>query len=167
MGLCERCKKAKATFHLTNIERSGAKLERHLCDRCAGEEGLLPSVKASVDLNEILENFIATGKLGTSDLSGLVCDNCGISYVEFRNQGLLGCAHDYEAFQEQVNRLLERTHDGATSHTGKVPHSVGAVRKPQQDIRKLKRQLEEAVSAEDYERAAHLRDRIREMENAS
>ena len=52
-------RKAKATFHLTNIDRSGDKVERHLCDKCASEEGLLQTSKATVDLNEILENFIA------------------------------------------------------------------------------------------------------------
>ena len=166
MGLCERCKKAKATFHLTNIERSGAKVERHLCDRCASEEGLLPTAKGTVDLNELLENFIASSKAGGADLSGLVCEQCGISYVEFRNQGLLGCANDYETFKEQIGRLLERTHDGGTQHAGKTPKSLGTVRKPQHDIRRLKRQLEEAVAAEDYERAAELRDRIRELEKA-
>lgn len=166
MGLCERCKKAKATFHLTNIERSGTKVERHLCDGCAAEEGLLQGGKATVDLNELLENFIAGSKAGASSLSSLLCENCGISYVEFRNQGLLGCANDYEVFKDQIGRLLERTHDGATSHTGKTPKSIGVVRKPQQDIRRLKRQLDEAVAAEDYERAAELRDRIRGLEEA-
>jgi protein arginine kinase activator len=164
MGLCERCKKAKATFHLTNIERSGDRSERHLCDRCAGEEGLLQTAKATVDLNQILESFIAGGKASAADLSSLVCEECGISYIEFRNQGLLGCAHDYEVFKEQITRLLERTHDGATHHLGKTPKSLGVVRKPQPDIRRLKRQLDEAVAAEDYERAAELRDRIRELE---
>jgi protein arginine kinase activator len=163
MGLCERCKKAKATFHLTNIDRSQAKVERHLCDRCAAEEGLLQTPKTTIDLNELLENFIASGK-SAADLSNLVCERCGISYVEFRNQGLLGCANDYETFREQIGRLLERTHDGATHHVGKAPKAVAVVRKPQHDIRRLKRQLDEAVAAEDYERAAELRDRIRELE---
>ncbi len=166
MGLCERCKKAKATFHLTNIERSGARAERHLCDKCAAEEGLLQTAKATVDLNELLESFVASSKAGGADLTGLVCDQCGISYVEFRNQGLLGCANDYEAFKEQIARLLERTHDGATHHTGKTPRSLGTANKPQHDIRRLKRQLDEAVAAEDYERAADLRDRIRALEGA-
>jgi protein arginine kinase activator len=166
MGLCERCKKAQATFHLTNIDRSGAKAEQHLCDKCAAEEGLLQS-KPSVDLNEILENFIAGSKAGGPDLSTLVCDQCGISYVEFRNQGLLGCPHDYEVFKDQIGRLLERSHGGGTHHTGKVPRSVGGTEtKPQYDIRRLRRQLDEAVAGEDYERAARLRDRIRELEKS-
>ncbi len=165
MGLCEKCKKAQATFHLTNIDRTGTKLERHLCDKCANEEGLLQA-KTTVDLNEILENFIAGAKAGGPDLSNLVCEQCGISYVEFRNQGLLGCANDYEAFKEPMARLLERTHGGATNHAGKTPRSLGLPHKPQQDLRRLKRQLDEAVAAEDYERAAELRDRIRELEHS-
>ncbi|MEW6249465.1 MAG: UvrB/UvrC motif-containing protein [Planctomycetota bacterium] len=168
MGLCERCKKAKATFHLTDIERSGEKIERHLCDRCAAEEGLLPTVKAAtVDLNELLESFINSSKAGAGSLTDVVCEECGISYVEFRNQGLLGCAHDYEVFKEQLERLLERTHDNATHHTGKSPKSLGAERPARHDLRRLRRQLDEAVAAEDYERAARLRDRIRELEGAS
>jgi protein arginine kinase activator len=166
MGLCERCKKAKATFHLTNIERSGDKAERHLCDKCAAEEGLLQTPKASVDLNELLENFMAGAKSGAADLSGLVCENCGLSYVEFRNQGLLGCAHDYERFKDQINRLLERTHDGSSHHVGKAPRSLGLKPKPQLDLRRLRRQLEEAVAAEDYERAVELRDRIQELDKS-
>lgn len=166
MGLCERCKKAQATFHLTNIDPKGGKAERHLCDRCAADEGLLQTGKVQVNLNEILENFIAGSKGGAADLSDLVCEECGISYVEFRNQGLLGCAADYDVFKEQIGRLLERTHGGATHHIGKVPKSLGGTHKPQQDIMRLRRQLEEAVSAEDYERAARLRDRIRELEGA-
>jgi protein arginine kinase activator len=165
MGLCERCKKAKATFHLTNIERSGEKTERHLCDQCASDEGLLQSAKATIDLNELLENFIAGSKSG-ADLSSLVCEQCGISYVEFRNQGLLGCANDYETFRPQINRLLERTHDGGSHHTGKSPKSLGATRKPREDLRRLRRQLDEAVAGEDYERAARLRDRIQELESS-
>jgi protein arginine kinase activator len=165
MGLCERCKKAQATFHLTNIEPGGEKVEHHLCDRCAAEEGLLQTAKAPVDLNQILESFIAGSKAGSAELGRLMCEECGISYVEFRNQGLLGCANDYKVFGEQIARLLERTHAGATHHTGKVPKSLGTqVTKPQNDIRRLRRQLDDAVAAEDYERAAELRDRIRELE---
>lgn len=167
MGLCERCKKAQATFHLTDIDRSGNKTEQHLCDRCASEEGLLPSAQVSVDIKDLLESFVAGSKnAGGPDPANLVCEECGISYVEFRNQGLLGCPHDYEVFREQLHRLLERTHSGATTHVGKIPKSLGVVQKPQHDLRRLKRQLDEAVAAEDYERAARLRDRIRALEQA-
>lgn len=165
MGLCENCKKAQATFHLTNISREGEKLERHLCERCAIEEGLVQVHKPNFHA-ELLENFLASAKATSSAQVDLLCDECGISYVEFRNQGLLGCPHDYDAFQEALLPLIERTHDGANHHVGKVPRSLGVVRTTQQEVRRLKRSLEEAVAAEDYERAAELRDRIKTLEEA-
>jgi protein arginine kinase activator len=164
LGLCERCKRAQATFHMTNIEPSGAKQERHLCERCAVEEGLVQVPKPSENINDILEGLVAESKSSAASLSSLVCDACGISYVEFRNRGLLGCPADYDAFEEELRKLLERAHDGATHHTGKSPKSNGARRTSIQDVRRLKRQLAEAVAAEDYERAAQLRDKIREAE---
>ena len=33
MGLCERCRKAQATFHMTNIEASGQKQEPPFVER--------------------------------------------------------------------------------------------------------------------------------------
>jgi protein arginine kinase activator len=167
MGLCERCKKAQATFHLTNIDRSGTKAERHLCDKCATEEGLLQVPKVTVDLNELVQTFIAQSKAGGANVTDLVCEKCGISYVEFRNQGLLGCAHDYEVFKEPLVRLLERAHNGGSHHTGKAPKGATiAGPSPRSDVRRLKKQLDEAILAEDYERAAELRDRIRSLEEA-
>jgi protein arginine kinase activator len=163
MGLCEHCKKEPATFHLTNITRDGEKIERHLCERCAIKEGLIQVHKPST---ELLQSFLASAKSHASAEANLVCDECGISYVEFRNQGLLGCPKDYDAFKEALLPLIERAHDGATQHTGKVPKSLGIERTTQQEIRRLKRKLDEAIAAEDYERAAELRDRIRVLETS-
>ncbi len=163
MGLCERCEKAQATFHLTNIHPSGEKSERHLCERCAVEEGFLSQHKPSINVNEYIETFLTTTKASKAAVH-LVCDECGLSFVEFRNQGLLGCAHDYDAFREELVKLLQRAHDGATHHVGKAPRSLGVTRTTQQDIQKLKKQLDDAIAGEDYERAAQLRDRIRVLE---
>lgn len=166
MGLCERCRKAQATFHMTNIEPAGAKKERHLCERCAVEEGLMQVAKPGIDIKDMLEMFLPGAKGAAGNLSGLVCENCGISYVEFRNQGLLGCPDDYDVFEEPLKKLLERAHNGGTHHTGKSPKSLGAPRASVADLRRLKRELADAVAAEDYERAADLRDRIRTLEGA-
>lgn len=164
MGLCERCEKAQATFHLTNINSEGDKLERHLCDRCAYEEGLLQVSKQSLSA-ELIEQFVShakpTEQQATADL---VCDQCGISYLEYRNQGVLGCAADYAAFKERLAPLIARAHDGATSHVGKAPAGFERPHNTQHELRTLRRQLEEAVSGEDYERAAQIRDKIRKLE---
>ena len=166
MGLCEHCQKAQATFHMTNIDSSGTKQERHLCEHCAIEEGLMQVAKPSVNIQDLLDTFMASSKAGGSSLSDLICEECGISYVEFRNQGLLGCPHDYDHFEDALVKLLERAHDGETHHVGKAPKSSRTQHTAQRDIHRLKRRLAEAVSAEDYERAAELRDQIHELEEA-
>lgn len=160
--LCNRCGKAQAVIHLTDIQQSGEKVERHLCERCASEVGVLND--KPIPASEQLEKFIQAAKQTIGSLHNLVCPECGIGYVEFRNQGLLGCPNDYDAFKEVLVPLLERAHEGGTHHVGKTPRSLGLPRTTQQDVQRLKRLLDEAVSAEDYERAAELRDRIRKME---
>lgn len=161
--LCDRCHKAQATFHVLNIEPSGEKVQRHLCERCAAEEGE-QTVEKAAPTDELIEKLVLSAKGKTQSLHSLVCDQCGTSYVEFRNQGLLGCPNDYDAFKEILSHLIERAHDGATHHTGKTPRTLGVSRTTQQDVQRLRRLLDDAVAAEDYERAAELRDRIREAE---
>lgn len=160
MGQCEHCKRAEATFHQLDIKRDGEKVERHLCEKCALAAGLLQNQKASA---ANVEAFMLAGKVTAAALGSMVCEQCGISYLEFRNQGQLGCPHDYEAFREALHPLIERAQDGGSHHTGKFPKSRGGDRRTtEQELARLRRQLDEALQAEDYERAARLRDRIRQ-----
>lgn len=164
MALCERCKKAQATFHLTKIDPNGEKFERHVCERCSAEEGHIHAPKG-LSAPELSEHLAAV-KGSIQALSSLVCDECGISYFEFRNQGPLGCPNDYNAFGSELANLISRAHDGATSHVGKTPRSFGQARTTEQNLTHLRRELDEAVAAENYERAVALRDRIRKLEGA-
>jgi protein arginine kinase activator len=163
--LCNRCNKAHATVHLTDIlYPSNEKVERHYCDRCAADEGLQPVDKAQTTTH-LIEQIVASSKTLRGSASNLVCEQCGMSYVQYRNEGLLGCPHDYTAFREGLVPLLERWHEKGAHHTGKTPRSAGQVRTTEQDIQRLRRLLAEAVAGEDYERAAQLRDRIRVAES--
>lgn len=163
VGLCERCRKAQATFHMTNIDPDGEKSERHLCEKCAIEEGLI-QIQKPVMNNEVLEQFITASK-AAGGLGATICEECGISFVEFKNQGPLGCPHDYDAFKPALHAMIERAHDGASEHVGKVPRSAREARpNTQQELSRLRRQLDDAVTAEDYKQAATLRDRLRELE---
>lgn len=164
MTPCERCKNSQASCYVTDIDANGKRVERRLCESCAVQEGWMQPVKV-VDEKQLLEEFIEQS--GSADVAkGLnqTCDECGMTFVEFRNHGLLGCANDYEVFAEPLMRLLERAHDGATRHAGKAPRSLDQPRVSQQDLRRLQRQIADAVADEDYERAAALRDRLRRLE---
>ncbi len=160
---CDQCNR-QATVHLTEI-KGGKKLEKHLCEQCAAQNEGLP-VKPHAPINELLTNFVmAHSGLQKTEISA--CESCGITWAEFRQSGLFGCPRDYENFERDLTPLLQRAHEGATHHIGKVPRRKGAAGVPmrkQVDLAKLRKELARAVEAEDYERAAALRDEIRQAE---
>ncbi len=157
---CDHCEKI-ATIHLTEIV-GGKKIEKHLCEDCAADEGI--TVKANVPISQLLEDFVLqTGQTQPAE-PDLECDVCGMTFSEFRDSGLLGCPNDYDAFAETLEPMLARAQDGATQHVGKVPQHAGTAQQRQNEILRLRGELKDAINAEAYEKAAELRDRIKQME---
>lgn len=175
-GDCEGCKKP-ATYHLTEIE-GGQKIEKHYCESCphVAGESIAASSKGHTPINELLTNFVLAHQTGMGagptmrDVAE--CEVCGLTFADFKQSGVLGCERDYTTFEKDLSPLLARAHEGASHHIGKVPArrnnpaslgtAAGAiVKKKKPDLTKLKRELENAVESEDYERAAKLRDQIR------
>lgn len=161
---CQACKKQPATVHMTDITPAGEKKERHLCDACAQEEGVMPKAQSNVPINEILSGLMVQ-KTVIQQLADLTCPHCKLSFVEFRNSGLLGCSHDYDAFEKALVPLIERAHEGASHHIGKVPRRLGTALSAENDLIRLRKELLRAVDDEQYETAARLRDRIRTLEH--
>ncbi len=162
---CDNCNKP-ATVHLTEI-RNGKKIEKHLCEQCAAASEGIPA-KGHTPINELLTNFVMAHS-GLQKEMGTACEHCGITWAEFRQNGLLGCANDYTVFERDLTPLLQRAHEGATHHVGKVPArrgGTGVPMKRQVDLTRLRKELQRAVEGEDYERAAKLRDQIRQAENS-
>ena len=163
---CDNCNKS-ATVHLTEI-KGGKKIEKHLCEQCAAQNEGLP-VKSHMPINELLTNFVLAHSGLQQKEQGTGCPQCGITWAEFRQNGLLGCANDYTVFERDLTPLLQRAHEGATHHVGKVPArrgGTGVPMKRQVDLTRLRKELARAVEGEDYERAAKLRDQIRQAENS-
>lgn len=159
---CDLCSKP-ATHHSVEIIK-GEKIEKHLCDEHASEQGL--AIKAvHTPINELLTNFVKLHSGSSTAQQDLVCDNCGLTFTEFREHSILGCPQCYPAFEEALSPLLERAQQGATHHIGKIPDRAGADEQRQQRMFQMRKRLDEAVAAEDYELAAKLRDEIRNAES--
>ncbi|MGD0539971.1 MAG: UvrB/UvrC motif-containing protein [Tepidisphaeraceae bacterium] len=161
---CEKCNRP-ATVHLTEI-RGGKKIEKHLCEQCAAQVEGFPT-KAHTPINELLTNFVLAHSGLAKEQQSTVCPECGMAWADFAQTGLLGCEHDYTAFDKDLTPLLQRAHEGATHHVGKVPTRRGGTSVPvkrQLDVARLRKELNRAIEAEDYERAAKLRDQIRNAE---
>jgi protein arginine kinase activator len=98
------------------------------------------------------------------ELDSRECPICGISFYEFRQAGRLGCPHDYVFFGTELEPLLESVH-GSREHVGKHPQRGAYDTESQTELIRLRGEMKEAVSKEDYEKAQEIRDRIRDIEN--
>lgn len=159
---CEKCHKNHATVHLTAIE-NGVKKEAHLCDECAREAGVGGlGFKFNFSIGDILGSLLESPK-PSAKTSQARCPECGITYTEFKQKARLGCANDYDVFRGELLRLVEKIH-GSTTHAGKTPNTVDAQVRKEHELLRLKRDLDTVVRTENFEKAAQLRDRIRELE---
>ncbi|HZW06778.1 MAG TPA: UvrB/UvrC motif-containing protein [Phycisphaerales bacterium] len=187
---CDRCE-SEATVHEVTI-KSGRRHEKHLCERCAREQKI--PIASNTPLTDLLTQYVslqaaakeAKGQAiaATSDM----CPACGMTFASFRQSEKLGCMHCYSTFEGQLSKLLERLHDGATHHVGKTPRRLAACaatpgeeragQKPprvvvltaaqlQRRVGNLKKKLDEAVTLEQYEKAAQIRDELLKLQKLS
>lgn len=163
MKKCHRCSKP-AVLHITEL-RDGGVQELHLCDTCA-KQYLEGPTDSGLEPGEPFggKSLQSSEAAALEELDHLVCSSCGITFREFRSQGRLGCPHDYIEFARELTPLLENIH-GATQHVGKVPKRAPDESQRQYQLIKLRNDLRNAIEDEDYERAAKLRDDIRNMES--
>jgi protein arginine kinase activator len=96
------------------------------------------------------------------ELAELACPDCGLKFMEFRATGRLGCPQDYWVFSKGLLSLLQRYH-GATRHVGKTARRA----KGAAERLRLRTRLRDAISREDYEEAARLRDALRPKDSRS
>lgn len=158
--LCQTCQQNPATIHFTEIRDKETRV-LHVCESCAQSQGISTG-PALAGLPTMLAHLVKGVK--PSSAPAPRCPSCGISFAEFREKGRLGCPNDYEFFEEHLGPLLEKIH-GATQHTGRLPAGGESVDDRRNErLLRLRRDLQTAVKAEQYESAARLRDEIRRVE---
>lgn len=159
--MCDVCGKREATVHLTEIVNDKM-TKLHLCEECAKEKGA--EMEEHFGLSDLLAGLADLGAPAeTSIIEKVKCPSCGFTYQDFKKVGRLGCGDCYEAFKKQLGPLLKRIH-GADRHVGKIPVTVGKTIKDTRTLQELKMQMEKAIQAEEFEEAARLRDKIKELE---
>jgi protein arginine kinase activator len=186
---CQKCAKP-AVVHLTEIitESSafGQKkttVEIHLCLDHAVAAGLLTPLAGAASHTVSIQALSA--KKGALDATAAIapaapgatdaarahdrpletCPVCGMTWGQFRQGGLLGCGHDYDLFAPRLLPLLKRTQEGAGEHVGKIPPRTRREEGDRQVVTlRLRRELQHAIDAENYEHAAQVRDQLRSLE---
>ncbi|MDO3412997.1 UvrB/UvrC motif-containing protein [Saccharibacillus sp. CPCC 101409] len=169
--LCQECQQRPATLHFTKII-NGEKNEFHICEHCAREKGeMIPGTSGGFSIHNLLSGFLdfdmsgkaQSGEANVQQSLPLHCEECGMTYAQFRKIGRFGCSSCYKYFDGKIDPLLKRVH-GGTVHTGKVPKRGGADLQVQREIDALKQELQERIEKQEFETAAQLRDKIRELE---
>lgn len=153
---CDRCDRPAEVHEIDPIHGSAV----HLCREHAVEAGFdVPAEAPVANLLSTLGSMqiqITTGRRTAS----AACSHCGLSFARFRKTGLLGCPQCYDSFADKLESIITRSQNGANAHVGRVPHAASPAADRQALRRSLLDELDRAVAAEEYERAARLRDRL-------
>ena len=163
---CQRCGMNEANVSYTQVV-NGNKIKLYLCDKCAKEMNI--DMNFSFDFNDVFGAFfeepLTVKKMEARET--LSCDKCGTTYEEFAKTGMFGCDNCYHVFGDRLETVLKRLH-GANRHTGKNLNKatpVVKVKNPKKvELQELKKELEECIKKEEYEKAAVLRDKIKLLE---
>jgi protein arginine kinase activator len=163
--MCDNCGEAPAVVHLQEIENDVVK-HIDLCRRCAEERGYQSSGSSST-LQDLAEKLVTLAQdvSGEPEARGIRCGSCGLLYSDFSKTGRMGCPGCYDAFAAQLKTLLRKTH-GATRHVGRRPGETEDLREERRELRRLRAELSRAIRHEEYESAAALRDKIKELQTS-
>jgi protein arginine kinase activator len=176
--LCQDCNKREAHVQITQIVNN-EKTMLSLCKDCAAARGFhSPLENTPFPLAEILHGLAqgmpkADGAMTTSTLS---CPGCGLAFEEFARQGRFGCGECYKTFRGDLEKIMRKIH-GASLHRGKTPtYDIPVIESetdgdsdtpiPVKEEERLETELKKAIEAEDFERAAELRDKLKTMRDS-
>lgn len=155
--MCEICGKKVATVHWTEMVNDAVK-KMHLCEACAAAKGL--DVNNPAAFSDVLLGLGAQ-KAPAAKERDVACALCHMRISDFKKTSRLGCQACYETFAEELKPLLEAMHKG-NQHVGKTPANSPAKTETPPSPAFLRRKLEMAIAAEQYEEAARLRDQIQQ-----
>jgi len=169
--LCDNCGKNEANVKYTQII-NGVKKEMKLCEKCSKELGIDDiNFNMPIDFSSFLGDLISDYEENNfmpmmPTPKKLKCHYCNTTYSEFLNTGKFGCAECYDAFSNKIESVLKRIH-GSNKYLGrKSKKAVNKVQKNQEQkeddkLKKLEKDLKQAIKEERYEDAAKIRDEIK------
>jgi protein arginine kinase activator len=161
--LCEDCRKQEASIHLKQVVNN-QKVVLNLCSACAKRRGFSNPLKnVPFPLADFLTSMVpATLARPDNALMEQSCPSCGLTYDKFAKTGRLGCGTCFTVFRQPLADLLRKIH-GSNLHRGKRPMLAAGSMDSLKEEARLKDELKSAIENEDFERAAHLRDMLKNL----
>ena len=161
---CDICGSSKAVIHIQQIFEN-TEINIKICEKCARDKGLtLDNREIGRNLKVLLSNFEQIKKVIDTKNEKRRCPVCGTEFNVLKKDCRAGCASCYSEFDNYLENFYKST-AGSSEHKGKYPGKVALLIRKKQNYARLEKELEDAVSNENYEKAAVLRDRIKFMGN--
>lgn len=154
---CSNCGKNTANItYKQNI--NGEVTNLNLCESCAHKLGVFNSFEdifspMILDLDYILPEEIK-------------CKNCGYTFSKYKSTGLFGCESCYDTFKSEIDNILLKI-QGKNRHIGKKIKDNKEIKEivtPKNELDNLKEQLQTLIKEENFEEAAVIRDKIKNIE---
>lgn len=138
----------------------GKRQEVEISAARARELGITPERRRRLSVAYLFDGVLAWHRSGNRLEAR--CPRCGTTQREIVLYRRVGCSNCYEVFHRTIERLLRLDRTEA-AHTGRVPQRLDRYRRMFVEREDLLDRLNEAVTTEDFEAAATLRDRLREI----
>ena len=167
---CDECHINKPYIYMVKVI-NGRVLKTHLCEDCAKKfwDSFL-SLDEFSKLPQFLSNAFDPGESylleDFEEESEMTCPTCSIKLSDFRKSGRLGCSDCYKSFEKKLSPLLKKIH-GRGEHMGKIPSHLDEQTRLELKLVRLRHDLKVCVKEEEYERAAKVRDEIKDIEEHS
>lgn len=167
---CEKCKGNEANFYYKSVI-NGKTTEAHLCSDCAQEEGVMEALnwRGRSMFDALLSE--SGGMHGSffgpamfHAFSPAAFPAFGPPMFSAFGRNLMIPVLALPRFDFQAGEETREAAGEARGSEAKIPEDAGAEVKAKRELLSLKHQLQEAVKAEDFEKAIELRDKIRELE---
>ena len=156
-NICQICGQKSATIQFKKMV-NGVTEERYVCESCSGAL-LIGGIATPMNF---FASLMKAGQQGGKSISNRECV-CGISEKDLRKNLKFGCAQCYNTFADIVEKFLAINMPGVQSHRGKSPFRQEEAVRVRSAEEELREQLKQAVAAENYDLAAKLHKRIREL----
>ena len=155
---CDICGRKDPEINIQQVIGKNTR-DIHICRKCACEKGIIDNDDGiEFSLSRLINYYLDRDH----HKDHFTCEVCGNTLEDIRKNKRILCENCAVEFRKYISGLLapgERTRP----YHGRFPKKMHIVKDLFIDLEILKKDLDKAVQAEEYEIAAGIRDRIKQL----
>ncbi len=166
---CSFCNSEDAVIHINEYSNEGIR-KINLCINCAIKNGLNLSLN---DINKIFLN-LAKNIFNNKDIQkkldsnrkdykfSLVCPDCNTKIYDLSEDLRVGCPTCFNVFENIIDIIIFQKNN-SLNYLGKLPLELKVYKNDRLKLSQLKNQLKKHIKHEEYDKAAIIRDKIKDL----